>query len=467
MSTQPSSDCKDSTLPWFDRPISHLLQLTWPICVSMLSYAVYTIVDTWFVAELGTEALAAVSMGGVLSFALIWFGMGTLQAVKLNVARDRGAGSAHEADHWIHSGFRLAFRLGLLFVASSGVIAFFAPYLTETLAAGKLAQQYILIRMAAAPLLLLAAAQREALYGESESRIPLLGSLTSTAVNIGLDALFILAFGWGVPGAAFATAIAYGADLLALRLLDARRRKQLDRPPLSLLHVLRTKADPERQRALWRLGWPIGAGNFLEIGAFTLLTIIVAQVGDAALAGHQIVLQVIHFGFLPVLAMGESASILVSEALGAKRPRWVLGVAWRSLATISVFTGCMALGLYSGAHWIANAFRAEAQLHALIVELLSIAALFQIGDGFNIVARCVLRGAQDVRFVTSVTVSLTWLTTCPLAYVLAHQLGFGAAGAWWAILMEIVVVASILWIRLIRRHRGYVPQELAGDPAPA
>lgn len=440
-------------LPWEATPVRSLLKLSWPICTSTISYAIYTLVDTWFVARLGSESLAAVSMGGVLAFSFIWLGLGILQAVKLKVSHDRGSGQDQQSDSWVRGGFRLAFRLGLCFSVAGLAIAPFIPYLTETQAAGTLAQHYVLIRLAACPITMLAAAQREALYGESESKIPLMGSLATTVTNIALDAWFILGLSWGVAGAALATAIAYGADLATMRWLDRRRRRAEGRDPINLWACLRGAVDPLRQKALWTLGWPIGVGNFMEIGAFTLLTVIVAQVGDIALAAHQIVLQTLHFAFLPIIATGEAASIMVSEALGAGKPKWILGLAWRCLFCVSIFTFSMAAVLGFGRYAIADFFTTQSELLPIIVELFWIAALFQLVDGCNIVARCVLRGARDIRFVTAVTVGLTWCTTCPLAYLFALHWGWGAAGTWWAIFFEIVLVACILWIRLFWRYQ--------------
>lgn len=452
-----------SSLTWTQAPTRHLLRLSWPICMSTISWAVYTIVDTWFVSHLGTEALAAASLGGVLCFSTIWFSRGILTSVKLKISQERGANPQSDPDPWLASGLHLALWLGAGGVLSLFALAGLAGFLTETEGAGIAARDYILLRGSGIFFCLFGACLREALFGQSESKIPLWGSLAGTLSNVLLDALFIFKFNWGVQGAAFATGIAYGIDFLVLYILDAQRREKLGAPAMRWHWIWRK--GPGSMSTLWTLGWPIGIANFLEIGAFAVLTAIVARVGNRDLAAHQIALQTLHFAFLPVLAIGEGASIMVSEALGAQARRWFLPIAGRALLIVTGFSSLMVLVLVYWSPQIAQHFGQEPELISLVVSIFYVAAFFQVSDGFNIVARCVLRGMQDIRFVSTTTISLTWGITCPLAYALALHQGYGAIGAWWAISIEVSLVAVILWIRLLRKARRR-PQASASREEP-
>lgn len=451
MSQPPDS----SSLTWVQAPMRHLLALSWPICLSTISYAIYTIVDTWFVSHLGNEALASASLGGVLCFSVIWFSRGILASVKLKISQERGADSDSNPDPWLVCGLRLSLILALASAACLIPLAFLSLHLTETIAAGEGARDYILLRGSGIFFALFAACFREALFGQSESRVALWGTMAGTAANILLDALFILYFSWGVQGAALATALAYSVDLAVLILLDQLRRKESKRPRLDWKGILRHLPGAKSMRELWTLGWPIGTANFLEVGAFAVLTGIVARVGNRDLAAHQIVLQVLHFAFLPILALGEGCSIMVSEAHGAHEPQWMMRMALRSLLLVGTFGLLVMLGIWLFAPSVARSFSQDDQLVALMIQLFHIAALFQISDGLNIVGRCALRGIQDLRFVSGVTIALTWGLTCPLAYLLVLELGYGASGVWWAILTEVSLVAAILWTRMVLKARRF------------
>jgi len=83
------------------------------------------------------------------------------------------------------------------------------------------------------------------------------------------------------------------------------------------------------------------------------------------------------------------------------------------------------------------------------VRLLRVAALFQISDGANIVAREVLRGVGDVRFAAVVGVVTAWMMTPPLTWLLGRHLGLGAVGGWLGLCGESVLGAALLWRRLV------------------
>ena len=64
----------------------------------------------------------------------------------------------------------------------------------------------------------------------------------------------------------------------------------------------------------------------LEVGSFLLLTFMLARMGDLEVAAHQLALQIIHFAFLPALAIGEAAAVLSGQAVGARQFFRVRGV---------------------------------------------------------------------------------------------------------------------------------------------
>jgi MATE family multidrug resistance protein len=201
-------------------------------------------------------------------------------------------------------------------------------------------------------------------------------------------------------------------------------------------------------RPLWRLGVPLGLQMLLEVGAFALLTGIFASMSEIDVAAHQIALQVAHFSFLPAFALGEAASVLAGQAVGAKSYRLVKVVARKTLWVAAIYTGFCGLVFAALPRVIAGAFTDDALLIDTTVKLLYVAAIFQIFDGANIVARSILRGTGDVRFPALVSVAVVWITTPPLAIALGYGLGMGVLGGWIGLCVEIIVGALILWRRL-------------------
>ena len=101
---------------------------------------------------------------------------------------------------------------------------------------------------------------------------------------------------------------------------------------------------------------------------------------------------------------------------------------------------------------IASAFTDEPALIEAATHLLWVAAAFQLFDGANIVARCVLRGTGDVRYPAVIAVGIAWICTPPMALLLGYGLELGALGGWLGLSLEIMVGAAVLWWRLERRH---------------
>jgi MATE family multidrug resistance protein len=415
-----------------------LARLAWPITISTLSYSVMTLVDTVLVGHLGPAALAGVGLGGIMAFVSLCFSIGLLRGANTLVAQAVGAGRAQESHGFLGAAIVTALGLGLLTAALGQVTAEVLRHLAATPAAGDAVRTYLRIRILGAPFALLFIAFREVRYGQGDSRSPMRATVIANVVNIGLAYLMVFVWRRGVAGAATATVIAHvvEAGLLAVpQLGNGWGLRALSRSYL---------------RGLWRLGVPLGIQFTLEVGSFALLSLLISAMADVQMAAHQIALQVIHFSFLPAFAVAEAAAVLVGQAVGAGRDDLVKRIARLALRVTSVYTALWTLTLVFGSRLIVSAFTRDQELVATATTLLHVAAVFQILDAANLVARATLRGAGDVRYSAAVGVATSWLCTPPLAWLLGYRLHLGALGGWLGMCLEIVVGASLLWWRLER-----------------
>jgi multidrug resistance protein, MATE family len=427
-------------LPWKHKPFPELVRLAWPIAVSWLSYSTMTLVGTLFVGRLGAEALAGVSVGGTTSFTLLCFGFGALRAVKVLVSQAVGAGARERVHRYLGAGLILAAALGLGNIVLGWLLSGELHRVVASPGAAAHAASYVDARVVGAPFALGAIALREARYGVGDSMAGMRSMLVANVVNIALDYLFVIHLGWGVGGAGWASAIAAMVDFgwLAAALELAGERFGLDRGALGEV------------RAVWSMGVPLGVQMLLEVGAFAMLTAVFARMGENELAAHQIGIQVIHFSFLPAYALGEAASVLAGQAVGANEDRLVQRIGRLTLAGAVAYTGACSLLLTFFGGPIARAFTGDPRLVETTVRLLYVAAAFQVFDGANVVARGVLRGTGDVRYTAYVSVGIAWAATPPLALGLGYALGWGAVGGWLGLCLEIVAGAAVLWWRLER-----------------
>lgn len=437
------------TPSWHSRPLAELLRLAAPIAVSMLSYSVMTLVDTLLVGHLGPAALAGVGLGGTSAFMLVCFWFGMFRGVKTLVAQAVGAGRRDRVNAYRAVALTTAVVAGVATIAVGQAIAGLLLHVAATPASGQAACVYLRIRNLAAPMTLVFAALREVRYGEGDARSPMLASVAANLVNIALVSLFVFALGFGVAGAAAATAIAQTME--ALLLLALSRSPGWRGRSFEARHF----------RELWRIGLPTALQFTLENGSFVLLTSMIASLSEVEMAAHQIVLQLCQFSFLPAFAVAEAASVLAGQAVGARREALVWRVAWLGLIAASVYTAACSLVFACGAPLIVAGFTSTAALAAVTVPLLRTAALFQVSDGANIVARAVLRGVGDVRFAAVVGVATAWMMTPPLTWLIGYRAGLGARGGWIGLCCESVLGAALLWRRL---QRGRWRRAADGQP---
>lgn len=434
-------------LRWKRKPFPELLRLAWPIAVSMLSYSVMTVVDTLFVGRLGATALAAVGLGGIASFTLLCFGLSVFRGAKTLVSQAVGAGQPERVRPLLGASLCLAVGMGLVMALLGQLVARAMPAVTVDPETGRLSGAYLAIRIAGAPLALVAAALREVRYGLGDTRAPMRAALFANLANIPLNALLIFGLGLGVQGAAAGTVLAYAFDLAWLSLAQRGEGSGLDSV---------TRSDV---LSVWRMGAPIGLERVLDVSSFTVLVSLLARMSEVDLAAHQIAIQVCHFSFLPAFAIGEAASVLAGRAVGGGEDELV-----RKIARSGVCLALLYMGFWSAVELVAapllgRLFTGDLEVVQLVARLLYVAAVFQIGDAVYSVARGVLRGTGDVRFVAVTAVAVAWCCTPTLAFYLGVVRGYGAIGGWLGLSAEIFIGGAILWTRLLRG--GWLPAAAA------
>jgi MATE family multidrug resistance protein len=290
--------------PSIDRRI---FALAIPALGALAADPLLSLVDTAFVARLGPEPLAALGVNGaIFGFAFVLFNFLAYVTTPL-VARAMGAGRRDEATEIIVRALGLGALLGL---GASLFLAGFASPLLQIMQTGpdvrEPALAYLQTRAWAAPAVLITLAAHGGFRGLADTRTPLFIALLVNLVNVGLVALFLFVFGWGVAGAALASVIAQylGAGLLLKRLLH-----RTGRLPLAVFRW-------SRMTELLRPGAWITVRTLLLVGALAVATAAAARIGTSALAAHQVVRETWFLTAMLVDGLAIAAQALVAEAGG-------------------------------------------------------------------------------------------------------------------------------------------------------
>lgn len=426
-------------------PRREVVSLAWPIAVALLGDVAMGLVDTRLVSGLGPSALGGVGLAVTLMYLSYSAVFGVMRGVKVRAAHALGAGTPAHALRYAQAGVLLGFGAGVLVWVWGRDVTWVLRIVGVDATLWAPARDFLAARTALAPATCALSALVQWRQGVGDSRTPMRVTLVGNVVN-GVLAWCLLYGHAGMPrlgvaGAGYATAV---AELLSALTLGAMlvRETLSARGSVAAVPSLR-----EAARAVLSLGLPTGLQFGVETAAFATFTLILGGIGPAELAAHQVALATLRVSFLPGIAVGEAASVLVGKALG----RHDLAEADRVLrAALTVAVGFMALcgvGFAFGGRLVGSAFASDPGIVARVQMLLRVAAVFQVLDGVNIVLRGALRGAKDVRAVAAMGIAIVWLCVPGAAWLLGRQMGLGVLGGWLGFVGETALCATAFWWR--------------------
>ena len=434
------------------------LALAWPLVLTNLTQYALTLTDALFLGRVGTEALAASTLGANLFFALIAPAFGLALAAAPMVAQTRGRGRGFVR------GMRRDVRAAMWACAAATLPAWALLWFTGPLlgalgqepALASMAQDYVRALMWGLPLFCGFIVLRGFLGAEGRPGLALAVSVAGIALNVPLNAWLIWGgFGlppMGVAGAGLASSLCNLFMLAALLALIARDRH------LKRFAILGRwwRFDPARLREVAKLGLPIAGAMSLEIGVFATAALAIGWFGAVSVAAHAIAVQIASATFMVPMGVGQAATSRVGLAAGAGRARQAAQAGWIGVALGGGFmlVSCAALiGFSEVLPWLfldaGNPGAAETA--ALAATLLLMAGLFQFADGIQAVAAGALRGLKDTMVPAVLAGIGYWMLGLPLGLGLAIWGGMGALGIWVGLAAGLFLVAGLMlrrWARM-------------------
>jgi MATE family multidrug resistance protein len=258
----------------------------------------------------------------------------------------------------------------------------------------------------------------------------------------------------GLFGAGLAsslTTLFMGVAMIAVILLDRQFRRY---------HLFGRFWIPDwpRFRQVWQLGLPIAITLALEVTVFNAATFLMGVLGRAPLAAHAIAIQIAALCFMVPMGIGQAATVRVGlrfgqgDRLGAGRAGWI------ALALGVVFAGATALVLFLAPRPLIAIFIdlksiANAEVVALAVSYLSVAALFQLVDCTQVIGAGVLRGLHDTRVPMLFAATGYWIIGIGVGTFLAFRTPLAGLGIWIGLAVGLTVVACLMVWRWKMRER--------------
>ncbi len=383
-----------------------VLRVCLPLVISLSATTVMEFTDRVFLANYSIDAISAALPAGITSYLFIAFFGGVGGYAGVFIAQYTGRGDYRKIGTVLWQGIYFT-------LASGGILWLLAVFATRPIFAlaghseeVRLLEEIYFSILCKGSILHVAMATLSTFFtGRGLTRPVMLITFLGVFVNIPLD--YALIFGrWGMPqlgieGAAIATVVAWGVNVLFLAGLIFTKKND------HRFGVFSSRPfDREIFVRLMRFGIPGSLQFTMDILAFTLFILLVGRIGTAELAATNIVLSINALAFMPSMGASQGMSVLVGQALGKKNP---------ALASSYVVSGCQLLIGYIlvidlififAPDFVLAPFMASDQGTAsqqLVFgygkTLLKIVAAYLFFDALYMVFSGALRGAGDTRFM--------------------------------------------------------------------
>lgn len=424
-----------------------MLALAAPLALAELGWMIMGLVDTVMAGRLGAAAIGAGSLGNMIFYPIAICGVGLLLGMDTLVSQAHGADDAKETRRTLVDGLWLSViatpPVALAIIATIPIVrlagvnprvdALFVPYLDALL-------------WGIAPLFVFNAMRR---YLQSVNIVkPVMFAIVSAnAINLAGD--WALMYGhWGAPamgltGSGWSTSISRVYMMLVLMWTVWRNETRSG----WILRDVSWRAHASRIWGLVKLGAPAAAQILFEGSVFGVVTVLAARLDTTSLAAHSVAVQVIATTFMVPLGISSAAAVRVGQAIGRRDPQGARVAGNAALALSAIFMGSAAAAMTLAPRLITRLFIADAATIAAGAILLRIAALFELFDGFQIVATGALRGLGDTQSPMKAHFFGYWVVGMPVGYLLCFPGKWGVPGIWVGLTVALIIIGVLLlWV---------------------
>jgi putative MATE family efflux protein len=400
-----------------------------PMVMEMGLVSLYRVADMFWVGKLGPDALAAITIGENIRWALSGLAMGQGIGGLAVVSRRIGEHDERGANHSTLQAILLALVFSLAISAVGFVSSEPLLHLLGT-EPEVMPEALLFLHVTFAGLVgfLMVPIVNSLLRGAAEARLALI--VRVVAYGLGLLVEPVLVFGWGpLPslGVAGAALSLVGTQWLGFLfqigvLLSGRLRIRID------THYLRV--DLPLIARIFRIALPSTIQMTLRSLSRATLLGIVALYGTAAVAAYGVAARVFMTGFVPGFGLGNAAATLVGQNLGAGKPGRAARSAWLIAGyNLALMLACVAV-IVPLAGPIVAAFNDTPEVVTLGAQALRIFAVGYIFSAVGSVLARAFDGAGNTVPAMVINLLTLWGVQIPMAWIFARLLGWGTTGIW-------------------------------------
>lgn len=428
-----------------------ILLLAIPMMLEMSMESVFAVVDVFFVARLGPEAVATVSLTEAVLTLVFAVAIGLSMATTALVARRIGEkdreGAEIAAVQAIGVGLAVSVVVGLCGALGAPTILRWMGASPAVVAGGS---GYTSVLLGGSITVVLLFLINAIFRGAGDAVVAMRSLWLANGINIVLDPCLIFGLGpfpeMGVTGAAVATTIGRGCGVIYQLAMLAGRHGRIS------VHGRQIRLNLQVILRLLRLS----VGGILQFlfatAAWVGLVRIVAVYGSVALAGYGIAVRIIIFAILPSWGLSNAAATLVGQSLGAGDPDRAEKSAGLTAIYNTIFLTALGVIFLALADPLVGLFTPDPEVRAVGATCLRIISLGYPFYAWGMVIVQAFNGAGDTTTPSVINFVCFWLLQIPLAYALARMTTLNETGVFIAIAVsETVLTLFAVW--LFRRGR--------------
>ena len=437
---------KTSRLDGFiDNPSKALWTLAFPIMAGMGIHILYTIVDMIFIGRLGGDAIAAVAFNMPLFFLVLGLSFGVGSGVTASIARFIGEKDKVNADNTAEHAVALGLIISTI-LTTLGLI--YGEGLLQRLGATEsvlpLSWDYLKVSLIGLPFMVFSTFFRSILSGEGDMKLPMAVAGLGTILNIILDPIFIFTLGYGVGGAAMASAISqlivfviFVYMLFVKEHAYIRFRMRDFSPSIFII------------KDIIRVGLPASMSMIIMAFGQLVFNRILVRFSTDAVAAYQVGGRMDMVIFLPIMAIASALTTLVGMFFGAKEIEKIKFIAKYGIIRSMMVTGVLSIILYIFAPLFVKNFTLDVDIQSIAVTYLRFICLIYPLIAIGMTVGRILQGLGKGLPMLVITSIRILALSAPLALYFIMVLNKSIEWVWYAMIISTIVsvAISLIWLK--------------------
>ncbi|MBZ5606904.1 MAG: MATE family efflux transporter [Acidobacteriia bacterium] len=425
-----------------------IVLLAVPMVLEMCMESTFGVVDVFWVAHLGADAITTVGLTETCLMVLYVIALGLSMGATALVARRIGEKDESAAGVVAVQ----AIVIGLLIAATTAALGFrYAPNLLRVMGGSddviRIGSDYTRIIFAGSATIFLLFLINAVFRGAGDATTAMRALWLANIVNICLNPCLIFGLGpfprLGVSGSAVGTTIGRGVGVLFQLWILTSGRGRL------VVHARQVRLDFAVMLRLIRLSMSAMFQYMVQMASWIGMVRIMASFGSAAVAANTLAIRVIVFAILPSWGMSNAAATLVGQNLGAGKPDRAEQSVWRTGFYNMLFLGGIGLVFIALSERIIALFTVDPAVAPLAVSGLRLLSYGYVSYAYGMVVTAAFNGAGDTFTPTMLNLFCFWMCQIPIAWVLSFHTGLGPRGVFVAVVIgdTLLAITSILLFR--------------------